>query len=405
MRKFMIVTAAGLLAAAVASSAQADKMYGPGVSDSEIKIGNTNPYSGPASAYGQIGHTIQAYIDKINAEGGINGRKINLISLDDSYSPPKTVEQIRKLVEQEQVLFLFQTLGTPTNSAIHKYVNAKKVPHIFIATGATKWGDPEHFPWTMGWQPSYQTEARVYAKYILENVENPKVAVLYQNDDYGKDYVTGLRDGFGDRASEVIVASQSYETSDPTVDSQILALKNSGANVFVNISTPKFAAQAIREAYDTGWKPIQILNNVSTSVSRVLEPAGLEKSVGIISSAYHMGPTDPQWADHPAMVEWREWMKTYYPDGDLGSTFSVYGYTVAKTLEQVLRQAGDNLTRENIMAQAANLHDLELPTLLPGIKINTSPTDYRPIEQMQLQRFDGKTWKLFGGIISAEAGS
>ncbi len=385
-----------------AANAKAQGQYGPGASDSEIKIGNTNPYSGPASAYGTIGKAITAYFDKINAEGGINGRKIVFLSLDDGYSPPKTVEQVRKLVEQEEVLFLFQTLGTPTNTAVHKYVNKKQVPHLFVATGATKWGDPENYPWTMGWQPSYQTEGRIYAKYILDNVSDPKIGVLYQNDDYGKDYLQGLRDGLGPQADKLIVSTESYETSDPTVDSQIVALKNSGANVFVNVTTPKFAAQAIRKAYDIDWKPLQFLNNVSTSVSRVLEAAGLEKSVGILSSAYTKGPTDPQWDDDPAMIAWRDWMKAYYPEGNLGSTFNVYAYTVAMTLEHVLRNAGDNLTRENIMKQAASLKDVELPTLLPGIKLNTSASDYRPIEQMQLQKFNGKSWELFGDLISAD---
>lgn len=388
-----------------ATVAQAASNYGPGVTDTEIKIGNTNPYSGPASAYGSIGKGITAYFNKINAEGGINGRKITFISLDDGYSPPKTVEQVRKLVEQEKVLFMFQMLGTPSNSAVHKYMNKKKVPQLFVATGAAKWGDPENFPWTMGWQPSYQTEAQIYAKYILENIENPKIGVLYQNDDYGKDYLTGLRDGLGDKADTLIVATQSYETSDPTVDSQILALKNSGATVFVNITTPKFAAQAIRKAYDIGWRPAQFLNNVSTSVARVLKAAGLEKSVGIISSAYHKGPTDPQWDNDPAMIEWRAWMKEYYPDGNLGSTFNVYAYTVAKTMEHVLRAAGDDLTRENIMKQAASMKDVEIPTLLPGVKLTTSATDFRPIEQMQLQKFNGTSWALFGEVISADTES
>ena len=404
-RRILIASAAATAVVLMAGAGQAGKMYGPGASDTEIKIGNTNPYSGPASAYGTIGKAIKAYFAKINAAGGINGRQVNIISLDDSYSPPKTVEQVRKLVEQEKVLFLFQTLGTPTNSAIHKYVNKKKVPHLFVATGATKWGDPENFPWTMGWQPNYQTEARIYARYILEHAKEPKVAVLYQNDDYGKDYLKGLRDGLGAKAETLIVAAVSYETSDPTVDSQIVALKNSGANVFVNITTPKFAAQAIRKAYDIGWKPLQLLNNVSTSVSRVLKPAGLEKSVGIISSGYIKGPTDPQWDNDSGMMAWRAWMKEYYPEGNTGNNSNVYAYTVAMTLEHVLRKAGDDLTRKNIMKQAASITDLELPTLLPGIKLNTGAADFRPIEQMQLQKFNGKSWNMFGPLISGEIGS
>jgi ABC-type branched-subunit amino acid transport system substrate-binding protein len=392
-----------VLGLAVAAFPAQAAEYGPGVSDTEIKIGNTNPYSGPASAYGTIGKAITAYFDKINREeGGINGRKIVFISYDDSYSPPKTVEQIRKLVEQDEVLFAFQTLGTPTNSAIHKYMNAKKVPHLFVATGATKWGDPKKFPWTMGWQPNYQTEGKIYARYILENVPDAKIGILFQNDDYGKDYVHGLKMGLGDKAGSLIVSELSYEVTDPTVDSQIVSLKNSGANVFFNVTTPKFAAQAIRKVYDVGWKPVHLLNNVSTSVSSVLKAAGLEKSKGVISSAYLKDPNDPQWNDDPAMVEWRAWMKKYYPQGNLGNSFNIYGYAAAQTLEHVLRKAGDNLTREGIMNTAASIESLELGALLPGIKIRTSPADFYPIESMQLQKFNGTTWELFGGIISGE---
>ncbi len=403
-KRWLIPSAAILALALAAGGAQAEKMYGPGVSDTEIKIGNTNPYSGPASAYGTIGRSIKAYFNKLNAEGGINGRKITFISLDDSYSPPKTVEQIRKLVEREKVLLVFQSLGTPTNSAIHKYMNKKKVPHLFVATGATKWGDPKNFPWTMGWQPNYQTEGRVYAAYIMKNVKNPKIGVLFQNDDYGKDYVKGLKDGLGANENK-IVKIVSYEVTDPTVDSQIVALKNSGANVFVNITTPKFAAQSIRKAYDIGWKPLQLLNNVSTSVARVLKPAGLDKSIGIVSSGYAKDPTDVKWKDDPGMVAWRAFMKKWYPEGNLGSGFNVYGYAVAKTMEHVLRKAGDNLTRANIMKTAASISNLKIQTLLPGVTINTSSSDFRPIEQMQLMKFDGTTWQLFGPIIDGAAGS
>ena len=402
--KTWLLAAAAIAALAVTGAAGAAD-YGPGASDTEIKIGNTNPYSGRASAYGTIGKAISAYFDKVNAEGGINGRKITFISLDDGYNPAKTVEQTRKLVEQEEVLFLFQNLGTPTNSAIHKYVNGKKVPHLFVATGATKWGDPENFPWTMGWQPSYQTEARIYAKYILDNVADPKIGVLYQNDDYGKDYLTGLRDGLGAKAADMIVSAVSYETSDATVDSQMVQLKESGANVFVNITTPKWASQAIRKANDLGWDPVHILNNVSTSVTAVLKPAGLDKSKGIISSAYTKNPGDPAMKDDPGYQEWLAWMAKYYPDGNTGSTFNVYGYTVAQTLEQVLRQAGDDLTRANIMRQAASLSGLELPMLLPGVVIDTGPADFRPIERMRLQRFNGTSWELFGPVIEGGAGS
>jgi len=404
-RKLIISTAAAAIAALAVTGMAGAAEYGPGASDTEIKIGNTNPYSGRASAYGTIGKAISAYFDKVNAEGGINGRKITFVSLDDGYNPAKTVEQTRKLVEQEGVLFLFQNLGTPTNSAIHKYVNGKKVPHLFVATGATKWGDPDNFPWTMGWQPSYQTEARIYAKHILDNVADPKIGVLYQNDDYGKDYLKGLRDGLGAKADDLIVSAVSYETSDATVDSQMVQLKESGANVFVNITTPKWASQAIRKANDLGWTPVHFLNNVSTSVTAVLKPAGLDKSKGIISSAYTKNPGDPAMKDDPGYQEWLAWMGKYYPDGNTGSTFNVYGYTVAQTLEQVLRQAGDDLTRENIMRQAASLKNLELPLLLPGVVVDTGPADFRPIERMRLQRFNGTSWELFGPVIEGGAGS
>ncbi len=400
----MLLAAASFVALAIAAvPANAQKKYGPGVTDSEIKIGNINPYSGPASAYGTIGKAIGAYFDKVNDEGGINGRKIKYVSLDDGYSPPKAVEQARRLVEQDQVLLIFQSLGTPSNTAIQPYMNEKKVPQLFVATGASKWNDPKAFPWTMGWQPNYPTEAKIYAKYILENIKDAKIAVLYQNDDYGKDYLKGLQEGLGAKASTMIVATKSYETSDPTVDSQIVALKNSGANVFVNITTPKFASQAIRKVYDIDWKPIHFLNNVSQSVAGVLKPAGLEKATGIISSYYLKDGTDPRWQNTKELQDWLAWMKKYLPNGDPGDSFNVYGYTVAQTLVHVLKQSGDDLTRENVMKQAASLKSLELPMLLPGIKISTGPDDFAPIKQMQLQKFDGKTWELFGSAISADA--
>jgi branched-chain amino acid transport system substrate-binding protein len=378
----------------------AEKTYGPGASDTEIKIGQTMPYSGPASAYGTIGKVEAAYFTKINEEGGINGRKINLISLDDGYSPPRTVEQIRKLVEEEEVLFTFQTLGTPPNTAIQKYMNAKKVPQLFVATGATKWGDPEHYPWTMGWQPTYQHESHIYAKYLLKNRPNAKVGILYQNDDYGKDYLKGFKDGLGDKAASMVVAEVSYEVTDPSIDTQIVTLQASGADTFFNITTPKFAAQAIRKSYDIGWKPLHFLNVVSTSVAAVLQPAGLEKSVGLISINYGKDPTDPAWKDDKGVKDYFAFMKKYYSDGNPIDSSNPYGYSAAQTLVQVLKQCGDDLTRGNVMRQAANLKDLELPMLLPGIKINTSPTDFYPIEQVQLVRFDGKTWVRFGELMS-----
>jgi branched-chain amino acid transport system substrate-binding protein len=389
------------LAVATATPASAQKKYDTGATDTEIKIGNIMPYSGPASAYGIIGKTEQAYFNKVNAEGGINGRKINFISYDDAYSPPKAVEQARKLVESDGVLLIFQSLGTPSNTAIQKYMNAKKVPQLFIATGATKWGDPKDFHWTIGWQPSYQSESRIYAKYIMENYPNGKIGILYQNDDYGKDYVKGLKDGLGAKAS-MIVAEVPYETSDPTVDSQIVKIKASGADIFFNVATPKFAAQAIKKIGELGWKPVHILNNVSNSVGGVLTPAGIENSKGILSTIYYKVPTDPTWKDDPAYKTWQAFMDKYYPDGDRTDNNTVYGYLLGQTLVQVLKQCGDDLTRENVMKEAANLKDLKLDMLLPGISINTSPTDYYPLKQMQMEKFDGERWQLFGPVISGE---
>ena len=397
---FKLVPLVAVLAAALASPAAfAQKKYDPGASDAEIKIGNTNPYSGPASAYGTIGKSIGAYFKMINDQGGVNGRKITFISYDDGYSPPKTVEMVRKLVEQDEVLFVFQTLGTPSNTAIHKYMNMKKVPQLHVATGATKWNDPKEFPWTMGWQPNYQTEAHVYAQYILKTKPDAKIAILFQNDDYGKDYLKGMRDGLGDKAATMIVKEVSYEVTDPTVDSQVVQLQASGADVFFNITTPKFAAQAIRKAYDLGWKPMHFLNNVSSSVGSVLTPAGLDKSVGVITTQYGKDPTDPNWKDDPGMKRWAEFMKKYYPEGSMIDASNVYGYAVAQTLVQVLKQCGNNLTRENVMLQAAGMKDFVTDSALPGIKINTSATDFAPIESVQLAKFDGKTWVLFGEIM------
>jgi ABC-type branched-subunit amino acid transport system substrate-binding protein len=397
-KKLFVAAAAAAFALGV-DSAGAAKMYGPGVTDTEIKIGNINPYSGPASAYGTIGKSIAAYFKMVNDEGGVNGRKIDFISLDDGYSPPKTVEQARKLVEQEHVLLIFQSLGTPTNTAIHKYMNAKKVPQLFVATGAGKWNDPKHFPWTMGWQPSYPGEAHVYAHYLLTQKPNAKVGILYQNDDYGKDYLNGFLAGLGAKAKTMVVAKESYEVTDPTVDSQIIKLKDSGADTFFNITTPKFAAQAIRKAYDSGWKPLQFLNNVSASVGSVLKPAGLDKSIGLITTAYIKDATDPQWKDDPDMKAWVAWMDKYYPAGDKLNNSNIYGYAVAYTMTEVLKRAGDNLTRANIMKVASHLKDLHVPLLLPGITITTSPTDFAPIQCEQLAKFDGEKWALFGDVI------
>jgi branched-chain amino acid transport system substrate-binding protein len=404
MHRSWLVAAALLGGAALAASpAAAQKKYDPGATDTEIKIGNTNPYSGPASAYGVIGKTIAAYFTKINAEGGINGRKINFISYDDGYSPPKTVEQARKLVESDEVLLLFQTLGTPCNTAIQKYMNAKKVPQLFVATGATKWNDPKNFPWTMGWQPNYQSEGHIYAQYLIKNHPNGKVGMLYQNDDYGKDYVKGLKDGLNGKLP--IVSEQPYETTDPTVDSQMINLKASGADVFFNVTTPKFAAQAIKKAAEIEWKPLHLLNNVSASVATVLKPAGFENSQGILSTAYYKDPTDPTWKDDPAFKEWLAFMDKYYPDGDKTNNFTVYGYLAAQTFVQVVKQAGDDLTRENVMRQAASLKNLQLGMLLPGIAVNTGPTDFAPIKQMQMEKFSGDKWELFGPVFSGPGGA
>jgi branched-chain amino acid transport system substrate-binding protein len=384
--------------AMVAQSGHAEKKYGPGASDGEIRIGNTNPYSGPASAYGTIGRAEAAYFRMINDQGGINGRKINFISLDDGYSPPRTVEQVRKLVEQEQVLFLAGTLGTPPNSAIHKYVNVNGVPHIFVNTGATKWGDPKNFPWTMGFNLNYQAEGHIYAQYILDNKPDAKIAILFQNDDYGKDYVRGLKDGLGDKA-KMVVAEASYEVTDPTIDSQIVTLKASGADTFYNVTTPKFAAQAIRKVYDMGWKPLHILNNVSNSVGSVLTQAGLEKSVGVISATYFKDPVDPQWQKDGEFKSYSDWFSKYYPEGDIKDVFNVAGYLIAQGVVHVLKACGDDLSRENVMKQMASIRDQQMPMMLPGVKWNTSATDYYLIESAQLARFDGKEWVRFGKII------
>ena len=373
----------------------------PGVTATEIKIGHTNPYSGPASAYGTIGKVEAAYFKMINDQGGINGRKINFMSLDDGYSPPKTVEMVRRLVEQDQVAFIFQTLGTPTNSAIHKYMNQQKVPHLFVATGATKWGDPQNFPWTMGWQPTYQAEGHIYAQYILKNIPNAKVGILYQNDDYGKDYVKGLKDGLGDAAKKIIVMEQTYEVTDPTVDSQIVNLKTSGANVFYNVTIPKFATQAIKKAHDIGWKPVHLLNSVSSSIGVVLKPAGVDAAKDIITSRYLKDPTDPAIKNDQGYKDWVAFMQKYYPEGALNDDFNVFGYTVSQGIVQVLKQCGNDLSRANVMKQAASIKDLSLPMLLPGIKVNTSPTDFYPIEQEQLAKFDGERWINFGEIYDA----
>ena len=402
-RRHLLATIGGGIAA-TAVPAAAEKRYGPGASDTEIKIGNTVPYSGPASAYGTNGKTIAAYFNKVNAEGGINGRKINFISHDDGYSPPKTVEMTRQLIEQEEVLFTAGQLGTPTNSAIWHYMNQKKVPHLFPATGATKWDDPKGHPWTMGFFVSYQAEGRIYATYILKNKPDGKIGVLYQNDDFGKDYVKGLVDGLGDKAVSMIKIKDSYETTDVGVDSQIVEMKAAGCDLLFTVAIPKFGAMAIRKVGEIGWQPLHILNGIASSVGVTLKPAGLENAKGIITSNSFKDATDPAWQNDAGYKEWASFMDKYYPSGDKSDSQTVYGQSIAQTTVQVLKQCGDELTRENVMKQAANLHNLELPMLLPGITINTSPTNFAPIRQAQMRRFDGERYVPFGPILTGAVG-
>jgi branched-chain amino acid transport system substrate-binding protein len=387
--------------AATGGTAFAQKKYDTGATDTEIKIGNIMPYSGPASAYGVIGKTEEAYFKKINAEGGINGRKINFISYDDGYSPPKAVEQARKLVESDEALLVFNPLGTANNTAIQKYMNSKKVPQLFVATGATKFNDPKDFPWTMGWQPSYQSEAHIYAKFLMKEKPDAKIAVFYQNDDFGKDYLKGLKDALGAKAS-MITAEESYETSEPTIDNHIVKLKATGADVFISITTPKFAAQAIKKLAEIDWKPMHIVSNVSSSVGGVMKPAGFENAQGILSAAYAKDGADPQWDNDPGMKKFFAFLEKYYPEGNKLDASVVYGYGAAQTMVKVIEMCGDNLTRENVMKQAASLKDFAPDTLLPGVKINTSATDFAPIEQLQMQRFKGEKWDLFGDIINGD---
>ncbi|MGY2845293.1 branched-chain amino acid transport system substrate-binding protein [Bradyrhizobium sp. USDA 4509] len=405
-RKDLTIEALTLTACIVLASTQADaqKKYDPGVSDTEIKIGNIMPYSGPASAYGVIGKASEAYFRMINDQGGINGRKIKFISYDDAYSPPKTVEQARKLVENDEVLLVFQPLGTSGNTAIQKYLNTKKVPQLFVASGATKWGDPKGFPWTMGFQPNYQSEGRIFAKFILEQKPDARIGVLYQNDDFGKDVLKGLKDGLGAKTS-LIVAEANYEVSDPTADSQIVKLKTAGADVFVDLTSPRFAALAIRKVAELGWKPMHFLSSVSGSIGSVLQPAGLENAKGVLSTAYTKDPSDPLWNNDPGMIKWNAFMDKYMPGANKADQGHVSSYMATQTLVEVLRRCGDDLSRENIMRQAASLRDLEVDVLLPGIKVNTSPTDFYPVEQMQMRRFDGRVWELFGPVINGEVGS
>lgn len=391
---------AALFMALTATHAIADKKYGPGVTDTEIKLGQTMPYSGPASSLGIIGKAEMAYFAMVNASGGVNGRKITLISLDDGFSPPRTVQQTRRLVESEQVLGLFSPIGTAPNAAIHKYVNANKIPHLFIGSNLMRWADPEHFPWTIQiLRPPFVVDAKFFADHVLKTRPDAKIAVLYQNDDYGKEYLKSLKDALGNKAGTMIVAEASYDLTDPSIDSQIVTLKGSGADTLADFSTPKFGAQAIRKSYDIGWKPLHLIAFLAASVSAVLKPAGLEKSVGLVSTAVAKDPSDPQWRDDAAVKAYRAWAKQWYPGGDAEDWSNVIGYNAAQLMVEVLKQCGDDLTRENLLRQATNIKDVQLPMMLPGIKINTSPTDYLPVEQAQLMRFDGERWVRFGDIV------
>jgi branched-chain amino acid transport system substrate-binding protein len=396
---FHLVTGTAVAIAVSGAPASAQKKYDTGASDTEIKVGQTVPFSGPASAYATIGKAQAAYIKMVNDQGGVNGRKINLIQYDDAYSPPKTVEQVRKLVESDEVLLTFQLIGTPSNAAVQKYLNAKKVPQLFAGTGASKFTDPKNFPWTMGFNPNYQTEGRIYAQYILKNYPNAKIGILYQNDDLGRDYLIGLKAGLGDKAAKMIVAETSYELTDPTIDSQIVQLKTVGADLVFNASTPKFAAQAIKKIADLGWKPTHILDINATSVGAVMKPAGLENSKDVISVNYAKDPLDPTWKDDAGMKKYFAFMAKYFPDGDKDSSFNTYGYITTQLLVEVLKRCGDDLTRENVMKQATSLKNVQLDLSLPGILGSTSPTDYRVNKQLQMMKFNGERWELFGPII------
>jgi branched-chain amino acid transport system substrate-binding protein len=396
---FHFVTATAVALALSVSSAEAQKKYDPGATDTEIKIGQTVPFSGPASAYATIGKAQAAYFNMINEQGGVNGRKINLIQYDDAYSPPKAVEQVRKLVESDEVLLTFQIIGTPSNAAVQKYLNTKKVPQLFAATGATKFTDPKNFPWTLGYNPNYFVEGRIYGQYVLKQYPNAKVGILYQNDDLGRDYLNGIKAGLGDKAATMVVAEASYEMSDPTIDSQIIKLKSAGADLFFSASTPKFAAQAIKKNAELGWKPVHILDINATSVGAVMQPAGLEASKGVISVNYGKDPLDPTWKDDPGMKKYFEFMAKYFPEGDKNSSFNTYGYSTAQLMVHVLNQCGDDLTRENVMKQATNLKNVQLDLALPGIVGNTTPDDYRVNKQFQMMKFNGERWELFGPIL------
>ena len=401
--RLLSLSAAAVLLTVSSTAVLAQKKYDTGANDTEIKIGNIVPYSGPASAYGAVGKAQAAYFKMVNDKGGINGRVVNYISYDDAYSPPKAVEQTRKLVESDEVLLMFSALGTPSNTAIQKYLNAKKVPQLFLATGATKWNDPKHFPWTMGYLPSYQSEGRIYAQYLLKEKPGAKVGVLYQNDDFGKDYLKGLKDGFGDKASSIVI-EDSYELTEPTVDSHIVKIKAANPDVVVIFATPKFAAQTIKKIAELGWKPQMIVPGVSVSIGQVLKPAGFENAQGLVSAHYAKDATDPQWKDDPGMMAYKEFLAKYMPDANPSDSSLMTGYNIAETMAVLLKQCGDDLTRANVMKQSASLKDVQQSTLLPGVRINTSATDFAPIDQMQLMKFEGENWKLFGDVMKGEVG-
>jgi branched-chain amino acid transport system substrate-binding protein len=401
-QKLRIAALATAITTFTSGAALAEKKYDTGATDTEIKIGNIMPYSGPASAYGIIGKTEEAYFKMINDQGGINGRKVNFITYDDGYSPPKAVEQVRKLVESDEVLAVFNPLGTPSNTAIQKYLNAKKIPQLFVATGATKWNDPKNFPWTIGWQPSYQSEAHIYAKWLMKEKPDAKIAILYQNDDFGKDYLKGTKDGLGAKAASMITVEESYEISEPSIDSHIVKIKAANPDVLLIYTTPKFGAQTIKKTAELGWKPLQIITNVSASVGSVMKPAGFDNAQGVLSAAYAKDATDPQWASDPSLKKWNEFVDKYMPGADKTDGGLIYGYGAAQTLAKVLQMCGDDLTRANVMKQAASLKDFTPDTLLPGVKINTGPSDFAPISQLQMQRFKGEKWELFGDIISGD---
>jgi branched-chain amino acid transport system substrate-binding protein len=392
-RSILAGTAAGLALPGIVRAQET-----PGVTATELRIGSTNALSGPASAYSVITKCLSAMFKRLNDQGGVGGRQVNFIAYDDAYSPPKTLEQTRRLIEQDKVAFLFNQLGTPTNSAIQRYVNQRKVPHLFLATGADKWANPKEFPWTVGFQPSYRTEAQIYAKYILEQKPGAKIGLLYQNDDFGKDYLNGLRDVLGAKF-DAMVKTVTYEATDPTIDSQIVTLQAAGCDTLVCGTIPRFAAQAIRKVYDIGWKPLMFMTNVSVSTGAVMQPAGFEKGVGLITSDYRKEQSDPAWANDPGMAEWRDFIAKYIPDADIADNNYTYGYSAGSTMIQVLKNCGTDFSRENLLKQATNIAPMEIPTLLPGIKVQTQPNNYNVIRQMQLQRWDGKSWVRFGNVI------